>query len=206
MQRLQNLAEKLDLRPLEKRRSSATGWGLESLQGRMVELSGRKDSAVLSITASLVREVQRRGEHAVWIGSGATTFYPPDFAESVDLAQLPVVLLAEEKMIPRAADLLLRSGAFALVVLDLARRANIPLAQQTRLAGLAKRHETLLLCLTEKPRSAPSLGSLVSLRAEIKRRALGDGRFACEVEVIKDKRRGLGWKHMELYRGPAGLC
>ena len=71
----------------------------------------------------------------------------------------------------RAADLLLRSGGFGLVVLDLmscSRRAaaDVPLAMQTRLAGLARKHGSVFLCLTEKNSETSSLGSLVSLRAE----------------------------------------
>jgi hypothetical protein len=47
--------------------------------------------------------------------------------------------------------------------------ADVPLALLTRLLGLAERHDTVVLFLTEKAPAAPSLGSLVSLRVEARR-------------------------------------
>jgi recombination protein RecA len=58
--------------------------------------------------------------------------------------------------------------------------------------------------LTEKPPQAPSLSSLVSLRAEAQRTRRGDRTFVC-VHVLKDKRRPPGGLHAEACRGPAGL-
>lgn len=211
-----NLARKYDLqRGTDYLRatpdSEGDPWDLAVLQGRFVELSGRSECATLSMAASLIRQAQLQREVAVWIGTREAPFYPPDMAASgIDLEQLPVVLLSCAKAIARAADLLLRSGAFALVVLDLGARVDLPIAMQTRLAGLAKQESALLLCLTEKSRKVPSLSSLVSLRAEVQRRPLGEGRYSCEVQIIKDKRRGvglrgMGWKHSELHCGPAGL-
>lgn len=105
----------------------------------------------------------------------------------------------------RAGDKLLRSGAFGLVVIDFGRDASISQALQSRLVGLAQKHESAVVMLTEKSQQSASVGSLVSLRAQTKRVRLGAGRFACELEIIKDKRRGPGWTHRELCRGPMGL-
>ena len=99
----------------------------------------------------------------------------------------------------------MRSGAFGLMVVDLGERAALPLRAQTRLVGLAKKHDTALLCITKKDDDRPSLGSLVSCRAEAARtKRLGE-RYRCEVRILKDKRRGPGWSHTEVCRGPAGL-
>jgi recombination protein RecA len=105
----------------------------------------------------------------------------------------------------RAADLLLRSGAFGLLVLDVGAGASLPLPAQTRLVGLAKQHDTALICVTEKDGDRPSLGSLISLRAHTGRTRPERDRFRCEARVLKDKRRGPGWKHTEICHGPDGL-
>ena len=84
------------------------------------------------------------------------------------------------------------------------------LSVQTRLAGLARRHDVVLLALTRRMRGCRgfrgSLGSLVSLWGESRRQRSAQGRFACELVVHKDKRHGGGWQHLEFCRGPDGLC
>jgi recombination protein RecA len=77
---------------------------------------------------------------------------------------------------------------------------------QSRLTGLAQRHHTALVCLTEKASAAFSLGSLVSLRAHAVKKRTAPNRFACSLRVLKDKRRGPTWNYEEIYTGPAGLC
>ena len=116
-----------------------------------------------------------------------------------------VVRLTKVASIPRAGEKLLRSGGFGVVVLDLG-TGDIPMPLQTRLTGLAHRHHSALICLTEKSGAAFSLGSLVSLRAHSEKRRTVDNRFACALRVLKDKRRGPTWDYEELYTGPAGLC
>jgi recombination protein RecA len=115
------------------------------------------------------------------------------------------VRLADIKNIARAGEKLLRSGGFGVVVLDLG-AADIPMPLQTRLTGLAHRHHTVLICLTEKDSAAFSLGSLVSLRAHAEKKRAEDHCFACTLRVFKDKRRGPTWSYEDLYTGPAGLC
>ena len=180
-------------------------WSLAEVAGRLVEISSSTASAALTITFALVREAQERGEPAGWVTSAKNFFYPPDAARcGADLAALVVVRLADRQSIARAGEKLLRSGGFGIVVLDLG-AADIPMPLQTRLTGLAHRHHTALVCLTEKAGAAFSLGSLVSLRAHAEKKR-ADDHFACALRVLKDKRRGPTWKYEELYTGPAGLC
>jgi recombination protein RecA len=189
------------------------GWSLEALAGRYVELSGGMATAALTVCAGLVLQAQRRGAFAAWIGGYNSSFYPPDFAEAgIDLKALPVVRVVEPAEGWRAADTLLRSGAFAIVVIDLGCKARLPLAAQTRLVGLAKKHNTALLVITRQARhgrhggrGVPN-GSLASLRGETDKRRVEHDCFACEVRVVKDKRRPPGWGHEEMCRGPDGLC
>jgi len=185
---------------------AARPWGLEQVAGRLVEISGVGATAALTVAFGLVLEAQRRGEPVAWIALKERGFYPPDAAEGgVDLGALVVVRVANAKAVGRVADQLVRSGAFGLIVLDLDAGADVPTPLQTRLVGLAQKHQTALLCLTEKGNELPSLGSLVSLRVQAQRERVCDDRFSCGLAVLKDKRRGPTWTHAEVYRGPAGL-
>lgn len=182
------------------------GWCLEALLGRFVEISGGANTAALTCVTALVLEAQTRAEPVAWITRPASSFFPPDLADTgVDLAALPVVRAQEPRQAVRAADHLLRSGGFGLVVLDLTDAPLLSCAAQTRLAGLANHAHTALVCLTRKSPAAPSLGSLVSLRLDTARTCAGNGRFACEYRVLKDKRRGPGRQQEEFRHGPDGL-
>ncbi len=184
----------------------AAGWDLAGLSGRMVELSGGRASAALSVACGLVLQAQQAGEPVAWIQGPSSSFYPPDMAASgVDLLALAVICVAPVQGRQRAADLLLRSGGFGLVVVDLPEEARLPSAVQSRLAGMAKRHHAVLLLLTAKDHGASSLGSMVSLHARASRDVHGPGLFRCRVEVLKDRRRGPGWTHEEVLCGPPGL-
>ena len=173
---------------------------MTSLVGSLAELSGGPRSATLTFACRLVLEAQQRAEPVAWSTDPTSSFFPPDAADSgVDLDALAVIRTEKKE---RAADLLVRSGGFGLVVLDRGRLLDLPLPIQTRLAGLAKRHHTAIVILTEKTRVSPSLGSLVSLRADASRTQKAGDRFLCELNILKDKRYGYG-THSE-YSGHLG--
>lgn len=181
-------------------------WSLKTLAGRMVEVSCDTAGASLTAATSLVLEAQGNAEPAVWIESGGSGFYPPDVAASgVDLNGLIVVRADTNTKAARAADHLLRSGGFALVILDLSHDANLAMSVQSRLSGLANTHHCAVVCLTRKKSDALSIGSLVSIRGETSVEKQGFDHFAWEIHVIKDKRRGPGWFHAGTCRGPEGL-
>jgi len=181
-------------------------WSLAEIAGRLVELPGGGATASLTLALGWALEAERQGEPVGWTLSSESSFYPPDAAEGgIDLGSLVVVRVPDIRSVARAGERLVRSGAFGLVVLDVG-AAAIPTPLQARLAGLAQKHHTALVCLTEKGDKSPSLGSLVSLRIDAKRVKRAEGLFACELEVLKDKRRGPAWGHSEVCRGPAGLC
>ena len=182
------------------------GWGLPALRGRLVELSARGASATLTASIDLVIEAQRDGEPVAWIMGPQGSFYPPDVADSgVDLAALVVVRVPELTAATRAAERLLRSGAFGLVVIDLGTEAiEVPIAHQSRLVTLAQAHDAAVVCLTEKTADSGSIGSLVSMRAEALR-VRSAGGFELTLRVIKDKRRGPGFQKTLRAKGPAGL-
>jgi recombination protein RecA len=175
--------------------------------GRLGEISGSHTAASLTFAFQLVLEAQRRGEPAAWVHSVDSTFFPPDVdAAGVDLEALAVIRASDALQAARAAEHLLRSGAFGIVVLDIGKDFRMSIPVQSRLAGLARKHEAALICLTAKDEYRASLGPLVSLRVETRRRSRAGDRYRCEVHVLKDKRRGPGWTHVESCRGPDGLC
>lgn len=195
-------------------------WSLDELSSRLVELSSWRGGGSLSLAFELVREAQARGELAAWVGGRESSFFPPDVAAAgIDLESLVVLRLPREQDLAAAADGLARSGAFALIVLDLAGAAptatptatvpkasgHLPAAAQSRLLGLAQKHAMAVLCLTDKPRESASLSSLVSLRGEARLRRLGPHRFECELSILKDKRRSRPWRHLGARRGTPGL-
>ncbi len=146
-------------------------WELFS-EGLSLELSGGMPGK-LSIATRLVARAMQAGEPVVWVTPReAPTFYPPDLIElGIDLDALSVVRMPESAGahgLVRAAEVVLRAGAFGLVVLDLS-HAALPkgqLAWQSRLSGLVRMHQSRLLLITSSARDAPSIGPLISLRIE----------------------------------------
>jgi recombination protein RecA len=200
--------QRLRVGRIEPSAELAAEWTLPALTGRLVEMSGDRASASLSLAFSLVLDAQRRGEHCAWIGTGSSSFFPPDVAElGVDLDALVVVRVARGEEIAVAADWLLRPGAFGLVVLDLttSEKQEISMGGQSRLVSLAQKHTAAVLCLTDKPAVQRSLSSLVSLRVEASLVRRGTDLFECELRVLKDKQRPATWRHVEVRRGTPGL-
>ena len=181
-------------------------WRFADLAGRLVEISGTGDTAVLTAACALVRDAQHNAEPAAWIAAGDSTFFPPDAAASgIDLDSLILIRARDMASAARSADRLLRSAGFGLIVVDLGRDSNVPLPTLTRLSGLARRHHAVVLFVTEKSDTAPSLGSLISLAAYARRERVAGDRFRWSLVVTKDKRGAPTSSYSEESRGPAGL-
>lgn len=191
------------------------GWRLSDLAGRLVELSGQRAAAHLTAAFGLVLEAQLCGDRAAWVTFEQSAFFPPDAAAGgVDVESLPVVRIGHPLAAGRAAEHLVRSGGFGLVVIDLSSDANgvrpehssgvLPVPLLTRLLGLARTHHAAVLVLTRKSPAAASLNSLISLRADAQWHQ-SDGRYSVRVQAIKDKRRAPGWDHVEVCRGSVGM-
>ncbi|MDQ7859942.1 MAG: recombinase A [Armatimonadota bacterium] len=188
--------------------------------GRLVEVTGREDTAALTMAVRLILDAQRAGEQAAWIAPSEGLFFPPDLvANGVDLRALVVVCVPDGTAGARAADRLVRSGSFGAVVVDVGPVPRIPPPLLARLASLAQRHHTALVFLTQggvpghpgapsvntAHDGASSLGSLISLRVRARRQRIAAGRFRCWLEVLKDKRRGPTWRYDEVCRGAPGM-
>jgi recombination protein RecA len=201
----------LPIRPaahLSRARPTPTGrLGYAELAGRLVELSPLRGGASLSFLCTRVREAQTLGETVAWVHTGDSVFFPPDLAANgVNLEALVVIKPGNLRGALQAVHHLLHSGAFGMVVLDTPEeRDTVPQGTLGRFAHLAERNDTAMVFLREGTQEH-GLGSMVSLRARTRLRRLKPAVFRCEVEVIKDKRRGPGLRVSEIYHAPAGLC
>lgn len=181
-------------------------WKLSTLSGRLTELSGSDASACLTMSSVFIRQSQEAGELAVWITAANSIFFPPDMETAgVDLAALPVVWARNATNAAEAAELLLRSNGFALVIIDLGETKYLKDAALGRLLRLAGHFQSAVLCITHKPQSYASLGSMVALRLHAVRRRAFSGNYSCGIHVLKDKRNGPVGSYWEERYAPAGL-
>ena len=184
-------------------------WHPAELAGRLCELAAEPYGAHLTLACTLIRSFQQAAEPVVWVTASRATFFPPDAAHAgVDLHALPVVTVPGPQAVLGVTERLTRCGAFGLIVLELGAHLSVPAARLGRLARLARRHDTALLCLTTTaPASETTLGSLVALRGRGFRTATAHpGYFHCGIRVIKDRRRGPGGTLAATYRAPDGMC
>jgi recombination protein RecA len=185
--------------------------------GRLVEIAseaaGSQGGAQMTTAVACLRRAQALGETAAWVQRAGGSLFPPDLADNgIDLGALLIVNVpprAGAYGSAKAAELLLRSGGFGMVVLDLT-SAQLPSdgAWQGRLLGLAREHQSFLLLLSDASGDGTgrgSLGPLVSLCIEPRRRRLERGLFAVEQHVRKDKSGLLCGLAPERRRGPWGL-
>jgi recombination protein RecA len=186
------------------------GWYLSYLAGKLVELRSKEASAGLTAGLGLVRSAQEAHETAVWMTSKDSIFFFPDaIASGVDLDALVVLRLPGTVAFLHAADKLVRSGAFGLIVVDLVSLFlpfSVSLSQQARLLGFAQKHQAAVVFLTREAQPLSVAGSLISVRGQVQRLPSGRDLHKVNIRVLKDKQSGPGWHHAEFCRGPAGLC
>ena len=195
------------------------------LVGRLVEVVGGPRSLRLAWLAQLTTQVQAAGDVAVWLQTTESSPFPPDLQQAgVALDRLPVLRLVDFQAQLRAADVLLRSGAFGLCAIDATAASQRALdASRTldnalgRLLGLCQKHAASLVFLTPEPQEhvvqQENQGflqtSLISLRLTVARdreAPLGvDRPWGLRLEVKKDKRRGPATLRAEVNGGPDGI-
>jgi len=114
--------------------SSGDFWNIHYLAGGITELVGPQ--GLLTLSSELLRTVQQEQQLAAWISAHGDSFYPPDFADNgIDLASLPVVFARSNRRAFRSAEVLLRSGAFRLIIIDMAAVPADPERADSRGAG-----------------------------------------------------------------------
>ena len=133
-------------------------------RGRLTELLGARGSGKTTLLRSLVEHTARQG---VWVAyvDARRTLAPRDWAH-LGTASHGVTMVRPKIVTAGAwcADVLLRSGAFGLVILDgapvLARRVAV------RLTRLARDADAALVVAAEDERGGTSLGGALRLRVE----------------------------------------
>ena len=192
------------------------------------DVDGSVATARTSAAVRVVRDAQSAGETAAWIQPRGGALYPPDLAAcGIDLEALLVVHVppsstptrggggnTQPHALCKAAELLLRSGAFGIVVVDFTHAAppSGRQAWQGRLLGLARQHSSHVVLLTEKPATADSLGTLIGARVETRRvresstdSRRGAGSFSLEHNLLKNKSGATLHVQREARRGPWGM-
>lgn len=190
---------------LLRSRSSSRLWSRVSLSGHVVEVVGSASGADLSAVMSLLLEAQRLDEPVAWVTTRASLFYAPDARQlGLDVEAISVVRVSQSAVAARAAERLLRSGGFGVVVLDLEDDNEVADALTVRLAQLARLHDAVLLAVVQLRRTG-AFGTHASLRVGMERTRVGRGRFVREVRV--DRARGglVAEAYSEEVDGPPGL-
>ncbi len=132
-------------------------------RGRLTEIVGPSGSGKTTLVRGMVERVAVDGGWVAYIDA-ARTLDPRDWAHLGERQGVWMIRPREATRAPWCADVLLRSGAFALVVLD----GAPPLSRQTcvRLTRLARETTAALLVLGEGPGGATMLGGALRLRVE----------------------------------------
>jgi hypothetical protein len=181
-----DVAQLLPLRRIEHETPRVVS---EEIAGRLVEVCSPRASGRVSVAASCVIRAQARGETCVWIQHETGGLYPPDLARAgIDLESLVILLIPDASGpdgITRATELVLRSGAIGLAVVDLVDAMPRGDAWQSRLAALAR--------------------PMVSMRVEPRRQRRALGRFAIEPYVRRDKSGRAGALAAAAFVAPEGL-
>ena len=181
-------------------------WGFSNLIGILSEISEEIPSGALSFMAEIIADSQGQKEPVAWVAGEESVFFPPDLSQrGVDLSALAVIRAGGESESLIAAEWLLRSGAFGLVVVDCEGNWKVEDAILGRIQRIADRNQCAVVFLTRKRQADPSLGSRITLRGCIRRAGTGNGPLAVDILTLKDKRSNSGSRQNRQYNGPAGM-
>jgi len=155
--------------------------------GCLTEVRGTATSGKLSLVLGMIRAALRRGEPAALIDA-SRSIVPPVAAEPLYEDLLVARAAASEDAI-QALDVLLRTGIFPLVALDLTPLVRpLPNAVLTRLVREARVSGTALIVVSQGSATSPLAPAFAGLRLEVRR----EGPSALRVLVAKSKQGGDG--------------
>jgi len=157
--------------------------------GRLTEISGhRGTSAKTSVLVEAIRDAQEANEPCAWVlAEGTARPFAPDLvAAGVRLEDLALVEVPAREGALRAAELLLRSGGFGLVVVELpSALGRLAARGLARLRALAREHDARV-CLMTEGEAPQSLGPMVGVRYVPRRTPAYHG-AEVRLEVLRDK-------------------
>ena len=165
--------------------------------GQVVELWGEEASGRTSLALRAVASAHREGRLCAYVDGPGELYPPAAVAAGVDASRLLIVRPKTAEQLAWSAVQLVRSGAFACVVLDLTRApggkggVRLSPAEGKRLMDAAARGGSLLLLLTTP--EAPGDG-MMRLRTE----ARGDEGLS--VEVVRSRQGGIGSRALVPWR------
>ncbi|MEW5741696.1 MAG: hypothetical protein AB1938_22445 [Myxococcota bacterium] len=161
--RLRRQIEQLEAQPRKWLLALRTGvteldeWGVFRLGGG-VELSGEEASGRTSLALSVVAAACREQRLSAWV-DGPSELYPPAaLSYGVELERLLIVRPKAPGQLVWSAVQLLRSGAFACVVLDVTHTGvRLTLTETKKLLDAARAGGSLLVLLTSQGAQAQGL-------------------------------------------------
>src|SRR5688572_26985208 len=130
--------------------------------GRLTEIQGARGSGRTTLVRHLVMTAVA-ARRWVAVIDGSRTLAPREWAEAGDSGRLWIIRPTGADRSTWCADILLRSGAFSLVVLDGA--PALPRQVAVRLTRLAREHDVALVIVGD----SPVIGSAVRLRVQRRR-------------------------------------
>lgn len=177
-------------------------------RARLIELATGPGAASVTAAVQIALLAQREGDPVAWLQLERAGLFPPDLAAcGLDLAALAVVHVprAEGALgLAKGAELVLRTGAFGAVVLDLTGAAP-PRGEAwlSRLGALAREHDCRVVLLGAAAQS--SRGAMIALRLRAVRKRQRPGRFTLEAELLRRKAGLSASLPSPAVRGPEGL-
>lgn len=187
-----------------KKAPGGGSWRFDNLVGILAEISEQTPSGAVSFAVEIIAEAQSRNEPVAWVAGAGSIFFPPDLQQcGIDLSAVAVIRAGGETNSLTAAEWLLRSKAFGLVIVDLEGPGTTTDASLGRIQKLAERGQAAVVFLTRKLRQDPSLGSRISLRGCVCRS--GAGPLHVDIHTVKDKRSNSSSRQSRQYHGPSGM-
>lgn len=128
------------------------------LLGRLTEVTAHRNTPWLTLLCRLLLDTQSHEEPAIWVASiPEKVFYPPDFQKNgVNLSLLPVVFAPDNQGAGRATEKLLRSGTFALIIVEVQAPVLLPDAIMGRMVTLAAKSRTAVVLVSHHPDTQPN--------------------------------------------------